>query len=300
MNKLVYNKKIVIVVGAVALLLILSQWLAVKLVYSHKINGAPAQVIAKLYNLKAGIIEGEDEKVYIYLKDFFDNYEFADRLLAAQAATNEQFANLQKEKNELSELVWSKLLKQAWLKKVAAENDIDIKEEDINYYIEAVGGLESLEQAIKDQGISMEEYRYFLIEPDLLEALVYNYFLANFADERGVLKIQEAYMLLESEAGKNWDEVVKKYGEDEALSANTFWLSEEELVDVYEAIKDVSEGGFSKIVQVPGGYIIWRVNNILEEDGKKMREITGVFVYAQGIDDFFEEYLNSVEVIRKY
>jgi len=300
MNKLVYNKKIVIVVGAVALLLILSQWLAVKLVYSHKINGAPAQVIAKLYNLKAGIIEGEDEKVYIYLKDFFDNYEFADRLLAAQAATNEQFANLQKEKNELSELVWSKLLKQAWLKKVAAENDIDIKEEDINYYIEAVGGLESLEQAIKDQGISMEEYRYFLIEPDLLEALVYNYFLANFADERGVLKIQEAYMLLESEAGKNWDEVVKKYGEDEALSANTFWLSEEELVDVYEAIKDVSEGGFSKIVQVPGGYIIWRVNNILEEDGKKMREITGGFVYAQGIDDFFEEYLNSVEVIRKY
>ena len=300
MNKLVYNKKIVIVVGAVALLLILSQWLAVKLVYSHKINGAPAQVIAKLYNLKAGIIEGEDEKVYIYLKDFFDNYEFADRLLAAQAATNEQFANLQQDKNEISELVWSKLLKQAWLKKVAIANDIAIKEEDVNYYMEAMGGQEKVAEAIKSQGISMEEYRYFLIEPDLLEALVYNYFLANFEDERGVSKIQEAYMFLESESGANWEEVVTKYGEDEILSGSTFWLSEEELVDVYEPIKEVGEDGFSKIVQVPGGYIIWHVNSIVEEDDKKMWEMSGIFVYAQGIDDFFDTYLNSVEVTRKY
>lgn len=299
MNKLIYSKKVIIIV-AVVILLIFSQWLAVKLVYNHKINGAPAKFLATLYNLKAGVIEEEEGNIYIYLKDFFANYEFANRLLKAQAATNEQFANLQKEENELSELVWSKLLKQAWLKKVARDKDIAIKEEDINYYIEAVGGQDKVDEAIKSQGISMEEYRYFLIEPDLLEALVYNYFLANFQDEKGVAKIQEAYMFLESEAGANWEEVVTKYGEDETLSGSTFWLSEEELVDAYEPIKEVAEGGFSKIIQVPGGYIIWRVNSIVEEDNKKMWEVTGIFVYAQGIDDFFDTYLNSVEVKRKY
>ena len=299
MYKLIYSKKVIIITAAVVLF-IFSQWLAVKLVYNHKINGAPAKFLASLYNLKAGVIEEEEDNVYVYLKDFFENYEFANRLLTAQAATNEQFANLQQDKNEISELVWSKLLKQAWLKKVAIANDIAIKEEDVNYYMEAMGGQEKVAEAIKSQGISMEEYRYFLIEPDLLEALVYNYFLANFEDERGVSKIQEAYMFLESESGANWEEVVTKYGEDEILSGSTFWLSEEELVDVYEPIKEVGEDGFSKIVQVPGGYIIWHVNSIVEEDDKKMKEIDGIFVYAQGIDDFFDTYLNSVEVTRKY
>ncbi|OGY93777.1 MAG: hypothetical protein A2406_04380 [Candidatus Komeilibacteria bacterium RIFOXYC1_FULL_37_11] len=299
MYKLIYSKKVIIITAAVVLF-IFSQWLAVKLVYNHKINGAPAKFLASLYNLKAGVIEEEEDNVYVYLKDFFENYEFANRLLTAQAATNEQFANLQQDKNEISELVWSKLLKQAWLKKVAIANDIAIKEEDVNYYMEAMGGQEKVAEAIKSQGISMEEYRYFLIEPDLLEALVYNYFLANFEDERGVSKIQEAYMFLESESGANWEEVVTKYGEDEILSGSTFWLSEEELVDVYEPIKEVGEDGFSKIVQVPGGYIIWHVNSIVEEDDKKMWEMSGIFVYAQGIDDFFDTYLNSVEVTRKY
>lgn len=299
MHKLIYNKKLGVLL-IVIFLFILSQWFLVKLVYDHKINGNVAEFLSKAYYLKAGIIKEEGQSINIYLGDFFANYKFAKKLLAAQAASNEQFANLQNEDNELSQLVWSKLLKQAWLYKVAAENNLEIKKEDVDYYIEAVGGEENVNQLLNKQGISMEEYRYFLIEPDLLEVMVYNYLLSNFADNEGVAKIQEAYMFLESEKGENWSEAVEKYNEDEALANNTFWLSEDELTNVYEAVAGVEVGGFSKIVQVPGGYVIWHVNSMVEKEGQKMREIGGLFIYAKAIDDFFDDYLNSVEVEKKY
>lgn len=285
----------------IVLLLVTFQWLMVKLVYSHKINGAPAKLLATLYHLKAGTIEDEAGNIDISLKDFFANKEFASKLLGAQA-TNEKFANLDINNEKISELVWIKLLKQTWLEKIAKENDIEITQEDIDYYINAFGGQDKLVELVDSQGVSMKEYKHFLIESDILEAKVYNHLMINFADQKGVLKIQEAYALLEAEQGKNWDEVVDKYSEDVTLSENSFWLAEDEIINVYEAIGEIEVGEFSKIVQVPlpAGYVIWHLDSLIAEDISVMREVRGLFVHAQSIDDFFDKYVNSVNIKKTY
>lgn len=298
-DKNFFNKK-VIVVGLVVFVLVFSQWLMVKMVYAHQLSGAPARWVANFYNLKAGMIEDNGQEISIPLEDFLANQSFAKRLLAAQSSGNQPLGNLNVEDKEIDDLVWSKLLKQAWLNKIANEYDIGLTQEDIDYYISVVGGTEEIEKIIEENGISFDEYQYFLIEPDMLEAKVYNYLLFNFADDKGVAKIQEAYALLESENGENWQEVAEQYSEDDVLSQSTFWLKDSELVGVYEAISEVGVGEFSKIVQVPGGYIIWYVNSVAEEDNQAMKEVSGLFIYAQSVDDFFDKYLESVEVNRKY
>lgn len=293
------NKKLKII-GIIILLIILSQWLMIKLVYAHKLPQNPSIFFAQLYNLKAGEIEDKSGNINIYLKDFLLNKKFADKLLKATPITNDNSNNSQVSDDEISKLVWSKLIKLAWLDKLAKENDIAVTTEDIDNYFSVVGGQNNLEEMIKKQGATIKEYKYFLIEPDILESKVYNHLLSNFTDQKGVQKIQEAYTLLEAENGQNWDIVVKEYGEDPTLSDNSFWLSEEELVDIYEPIKEIEVGEFSKIVQVSSGYIIWHLDSISTNDDKIMMEVRGLFVYAQSIDDFFDAYLEGVNINKIY
>jgi hypothetical protein len=295
------NKKRNILIGVVLLLIILSQLLMVKLIYAHKINGSTAKFFAMLYQLKAGAVEDKSGDINIYLKDFITNKNFVSRLLDYQVTTDANFANLDIDDQEISDLVWNNLLKKAWLKKIAKENDIELTQEDIDYYINLVGGQDKLKEMVETQGISLDEYKYFLIEQDILEAKVYDYLIATFKDQEGVAKIQEAYALLEAENGKNWDDVVKKYSEDTRLSDNSFWLAEDELINEYEAIKEIEEvGGFSKIVQSPIGYVIWHLDAISNSDEKNTREIRGLLIYAKSIDDFLADYLSSVNIKRKY
>ena len=297
---LVKKNKRIKIIGLVVLLIVLSQWLMIKLVYAHKLPLSSSIFFAQVYNLKAGTIEDESGELDIYLKDFLINKRFADKLLKATPIIDDSVKDTNSSEEELSGLVWSKLVKLAWLNKLAKENNIEVSSEDIDGYINAVGGLDNVETMLKNQGTSIEEYKYFLIEPDILENKVYNHLITSFTDQKGVQKIQEAYSLLEAENGQNWDEVVKQYGEDETLSDNSFWLSEEELVDIYEPIKAIEAGEFSKIVQVPNGYIIWRLGSISSDDTKVMREVRGLFVYAQSIDDFFDAYLDSVSIKKMY
>jgi len=285
---------------SIVALLILSQLLMIRLVYGHKLSTGPSKFLAQFYNLKAGMIEDPSGNLDIYLKDFFLNKEFANKLLKHSSTTVDNIDKTIIADDKLSELVWSKLLKLAWLDKLARENDIVVSPDDVDYYINMVGGQENMEKMLSQQGVSMDEYKYFFIEPDILEAKVYNHLLNGFVDQRGVQKIQEAYALLETEDGRNWDEVVAQYAEDTRLSDNSFWLSDEELTDVYEPIKYTEVGGFSKIVQAPSGYVIWHVDSQSEEDGKIMREVRGLFVYAQGIDDFLKSYLQGVNVKKLY
>jgi hypothetical protein len=287
------NNKIKIAI-IIVLVLALSQWLIIKMIYAHNLPSGPSQFLASVYRLKAGTIKDGEDNINVYLKDFLTNQSFAKKLLEASPD------KLDISDEELSDLVWGKLLKQTWLKKTAKENDIEIGEDDAKYYIDAIGGEDRLKEIISTQDVSLDEYKYFLIDPDILEAKVYDYLIANFQDEDGVLRIQEAYALLESEEGANWDEVAEEYDEDPTLSANSFWLSEEELVDVYEPIQEIEVGGFSKILQIPIGYIIWHLESIVEEDDKSMREIKGLFVYAQNVDDFFDKYLENVDVKKIY
>ncbi|MBT4516644.1 MAG: hypothetical protein HOC78_02000 [Candidatus Komeilibacteria bacterium] len=289
------RNKIIVLLGFI-LLLVFSQWLLVKLVYAHKLGAGPTELLAKVYNLKMGVIEDELGDINIYLEDFFKNKDFADKLIKTQPALQEQSVS----EEEISGLVWNKLLKQAWLSKLADENNIEINDNDIAYYINAVGGQEILEENITSQGVSVDEYKEFLIKADILEAKVYDYLISNFKDEDGVLRIQEAYALLEAENGENWDEVAREYSEDINLSENSFWLSEEELIDIYEPIIEIEAGEFSKIVQVPIGYVIWHLDSILENDEKVMRELRGIFIYSKNIEDFFHDYLETVKINKKY
>jgi hypothetical protein len=71
-------------------------------------------------------------------------------------------------------------------------------------------------------------------------------------------------------------------------------------VDIYEPIKEIEVGEFSKIVQVSSGYIIWHLDSISTDDGKVMKEVRGLFVYAQSIDDFFDAYLEGVNIKKIY
>ncbi|MBT4209996.1 MAG: hypothetical protein HOE19_03730 [Candidatus Komeilibacteria bacterium] len=289
------RNKIIVLLGVI-ILLIFSQWLTVKFLYAHKLGAGKTEFFAKVYNLKMGVIEEDSDNINIYLKDFFKNKDFADKLIQAQTTLKDQ--NITEE--EIADLVWNKLLKHAWLSKVADENNIEINNEDIAYYINAVGGQENLEKNIASQGVSIDEYKEFLIRPDILAAKVYDHLIASFKDERGVLKIQEAYALLEAEEGENWDEVVEEYSEDMNLSKNSFWLAEEELINMYEPIIEIEVGEFSKIIQVPVGYVIWHLDSILEDDEQVMREVRGIFVHSKSIDNFFDDYLETVNVNRKY
>ncbi|MFA6466383.1 MAG: hypothetical protein WCV71_00815 [Patescibacteria group bacterium] len=288
------------IIGAVILLIVLSQWLMIKLVYAHKLPLSSSIFFAQVYNLKAGTIEEQSGELDIYLKDFLINKRFADKLLKATPTIEDSVKDTDASEEELSGLVWSKLVKLAWLNKLAKENNIEVSSEDIDDYINAVGGVDNVETMLKNQGTSIDEYKYFLIEPDILENKVYNHLITSFTDQKGVQKIQEVYSLLEAENGQNWDEVVKQYGENGSLSDNSFWLSEEELVDIYEPIKDIEAGEFSKIVQAPDGYIIWHLDSISSDETKVMREVRGLFVYAQSIDDFFDAYLDSVSIKKIY
>lgn len=298
-KKIFFRKNNILIL--VLVLFILSQWLMVKMVYAHKITGSAANLLASVYQLKAGSIDDNGQKLKISLTDFLDNKNFARRLLKAQAASGEQFAELNNiPDQEISDLIWNKLLKQTWIHKVAKDSNISVTEDDVDYYINILGGVDKLQETIDDYGISVGEYKDFFIVPELFEAKVYDYLIYAFQDNKGVAKIQEAYAFLEFENGTNWQEAVDKYGEDSRLSDNTFWLSEKEMINAYEAVSEVEVGGFSKIVQVPGGYVIWHVHSESDKDGQKLKELSGLFVNAQSMDDFFMSYLNNVEVKRKY
>ena len=70
-------------------------------------------------------------------------------------------------------------------------------------------------------------------------------------------------------------------------------------LDFYEPIKELSEGEFSKIVMIPGGYIIWYLESIIEGEGN-VREVKQIFIEAKTIEDFFRDYLAGVNINKIY
>mgnify|MGYP003998332737 CR=1 FL=1 len=55
------NKKLIIGI-VIIVVIILSQWLGVKMIYSGKLDGQVAHLMSKVYHLKAGTIEKDDDK----------------------------------------------------------------------------------------------------------------------------------------------------------------------------------------------------------------------------------------------
>mgnify|MGYP003979772461 CR=1 FL=1 len=109
----------------IIIFLIASQWLAVRMVYKHKLNGTPAVVLAGLYNLKAGTIDEIDQSYVISLSEYLKHREFVLEYIikAGDPAMSESDAD---------SMGWNRLIKNTWLNKLAEENDLSINDEEFD------------------------------------------------------------------------------------------------------------------------------------------------------------------------
>jgi len=308
-NNIISNgvKRNIILAIVIILLVILSQWAAVKLVYAHKITGNTAVMISSLYNLKMGSIEKDGEELNIYLKDYFNNKDFVSRFIAKQyeQAKTEGQENLFEESKlndeQVDEVVWQKIVKDAWLNNVAETNEITITEDELNEYINLVGGVDYIKEITeKDYGLQLDDYVDLIIRPRVLEEKVYSFLLDNYQDVRAVERVQEVYTLLEAEDGSNWQEVGEAFSDDMTYVNNSLWLQEEDLVDFYEVIKYLEVGQHSKIVKVPTGYIIWKLESLSNDENTKAYEVRSIFIAAKTLNDFLDDYLSETQIKKIY
>ncbi|MBT4849889.1 hypothetical protein HON36_03485 [Candidatus Parcubacteria bacterium] len=300
--------------GLIVLLVVLANFVVVKMVYANKITGKSAQFFARLYNLKIGVIHEPNQDLAIYLSDYFENVNFVNEYLKAKieyeqsdVATEEDdifdpFAIDEIPKPAVvDKVIWDKLVKEAWIAKVARENEITLSEEEIEERMHIFGDSEKIKKTMEESyGLSFDLYKEYMIKPAILEAEVYASLIENYKDVKGVQKIQEAWAWLEQ--GGDFDETAKKYSEDMSFIDNTLWLTEGESSGLYESVRDLEVGDFSKIVQLPIGYVIWNIETeaLDEETQKEAKEVRGIFVASKSFDSFYTEYLNMVDIERKF
>ena len=238
------------------------------------------------------------------MKDYLENKIFIDQFVQKQIDSQSDdptiFIDQLPQGEELDGLLWHKISKDAWLKKIAKANNILVSQEDLDDYFNSVGGLDELKEEIQENNLPFTDYNKLVIESFVLELKVHQYLLENYRDTLGVSRIQEAYTLLENEEGRNFEEVAKIYSDDLPYSQNINWLKEVELVDFYQPIKELEIGGFSKVVQIPIGYIIWYLDSSKEEEGEKLWGVKGLFVAAQSIEDFLDNYLSQANFQKLY
>ena len=297
-GKIKINKSIIVVIG-ILLLLLISQIILVKMVYAHKLRDSFAEKIAGAYNLKAGTVKDENRTMDIYLTDFFDNKKFITQFIQSQQ-DNSGNAQMPTD-SQLSDMIWKKIIKNAWVNALAAENNITVDQDEIDQYLEFFGGKDKVvEIAQKELNIPFDQYISLVVEPSILEAKVHDYLLSNYHDVDGVSKIQEAYALLERDNGASWDDVAKQYSDDQTYVDDSLWLKESELTSYYEPIKDLQVGEFSKIVKTPLGYIIWKLEGIDNSGDEPVWQAKAIFVSGKDIEDFFNEYLAKTEIKKMY
>lgn len=302
-----------IIAGLVLLIFVLINILAIKLVYANKITGAPANFFAKLYNLKAGIIHEPDQDLPIYLSDYFDNVNFVNGYLEAKLKQEENKSTStdnifdpfplteMPDKSVIDKVIWDKLVKEAWVKKIAREKEISLTDDQIKERLDVFGDAEKIKKTMEDDyGLSFELYKKFLAEPAILEAEIYGRLIEDYQDIEGVQKIQEAWAWLEQ--GENFNDIAKKYSEDMSFIENTLWLTETDDSGLYDSVADLNVGDFSKIVQLPIGYVIWYVESEAydEETETNAKEVRGIFVASKTFESFYKDYLSQVDIERKY
>lgn len=291
-------------VGILLIIIVLSQWVLVRLAYAHKLSPNLTLSIARFYNLKAGAIKTGDGQLNVYLTDYLENKSLLDKYIAknsSQDQNSEQFDtglnNLKPE--EIDKLVWDKLVKEAWLSKIAKEKEIAVTEAEIKEHLDNIGGADYIKDITsKEYNLSFDRYQALIIKPYILEAKVYQGLLENYNDEASAQKAQTAYAALES--GRDFVEVGREFSDNQTYLENSLWLTEDQLVDFYAPIKDLEIGEFSKIVKVPVGYVIWKLKSITAEDNQTAREINEIFIATKSLDNFLQDYLKDAKIKRLY
>ena len=293
-----------VIVGVLLVVLVLSQWVLVSLVYARKLSPTLTLSIANLYHLKAGTVKTNNGQLNVYLADYLENKSLLDKYIAKnsnQDKNSEQFdagfGDLKPA--EIDKLVWDKLVKEAWLAKMAKAKKIVVTETEIKEHLDNIGGVDYVKDiTAKEYNLPFDRYESLIIKPYILEAKVYQSLLENYKDEASAQKAQAAYTALES--GRDFVDVGKEFSDDQTYLENSLWLTEDELVDVYAPIKDLKVGEFTKITKVPIGYVIWSLKSISTESDKTAREINEIFISTKSLDNFLQDYLKDAKVKRLY
>ncbi len=284
-------KKVKIGLGVIIILFV-TQFIAVKMIYSHKINGTPASILAKIYHLKAGTIvkidlDGNTETISIPLFNYLKNYDLINNFGDLGSNLDEGYKK---------EIVWNKLFMDAYVNNIAKRAELTVTNEEIEEQLSDFNDLDILKQSIKeDLGISFKEYKNTVVKSLILQSKVYDYLLDNYNDMEGMQKAQNAYEALEN--GDSFEKVNQEY--TSFPTEESMYLKDGDLVNYYEPIKNLEPGNFSKIVKVTGGYIIWYLESVTNDE-EPVWEVKGLFVEAKTLDKFLEEYLANSEINKLY
>ncbi len=286
------NKRLTVGI-IVIIILILLQWVGVKMIYAGKLDGQLAYLMAKVYHLKAGIIEKDDDKLVLLMSDFVDNKKFVNSFLS----NGDNAKEIPEE--AIDEIVWDKMVKEAWLDHIADRFDVNISDKEVDDNLSQLDDLAKFKSMAEEEfGINFEDYKRFVAKPSILEAKVYEVLIDNYNDIEGIQKAQNAYDALAG--GRDFFEVAKIYADDMTFVENSVWLSEDELVSMYEPIKNLSVGDFSKIVNTPGAYIIWKLESINQEDDKNIYEVKSIVILAKTLQGFLDDFLAVAKIEKIY
>jgi hypothetical protein len=287
-------KKKLIILSIILAILAIASWLAVRLVYSHKVPLNVATVLSHFYNIKAGEVIEDNDTYAVYLVDYLRHYRSLENF-----KQNFQDADT----GEVSDLAWQAAVKELWVKNLAKNFDITVDKDEVEQYLGASLSKEDLDKleafAKENYKLSLEDFKDKIVKANLLEVKVYQKLLENYNDKEGITKAQDAYAALE--AGEDFLAVAQKYSTMPETAETSIWLKEEELLGFYEPIKEMEIGQFSKIVIVPQAYVIWKLENIVtDENNPKSLEIRSIVIDAKTMDDFFQQYFTITRFNRFY
>ncbi|MCB9802716.1 hypothetical protein H6761_01690 [Candidatus Nomurabacteria bacterium] len=287
-NKL---KIILTVIGVLAL----AFWVSTKMIYAHKFPVAFTKSLAKVYNLKAGELVENKQTYPIYLADYLRYYQSLNKYLESNP---EAMAEL-----DLTDLAWQKTIRDLWIKNLAQNFSLSVSDEELEAYMQETFQDEDLKEltdfAKDNYGSSLKDFKNDIVRLYLLEIKVYQQLLENYNDKEGIVKAQDAYAALED--GQDFLAVAETYSNIPQAAEEAVWLKTEDLVGIYEPILELEKNDFSKIVIVPEAYIIWRVDDLVDDDnGEKAWKVRSIIVQAKTMDQFFEQYFTIAKINKFY
>ena len=177
--------------------------------------------------------------------------------------------------------------------------NVNISDQEVDDSLSQLDDLDTFKNMAEEEfGIDFEEYKRFVAKPSILEAKVYETLIDNYNDREGIQTAQSAYDSLVK--GDDFIKVAKNYASDMTFIDNSIWLTEEELIGMYEPIKTLIVGGFSKIVNTPGAYIIWKLESKNQEENKNTYEVKSIVIMAKTLQSFLDDYLSFAEIEKIY
>jgi len=285
------------IISFVIILFIISQLVLVHLIYVHKLNPNLAYNISKIYSLKAGIVSNGETKLKIDLS----------HLLTHQLSLQHYIDKVGQDESKtpnVVDLAWERSVKDAWISSLVDKYELIISDDAIEKYLQEIvlsGEDEDFATFSQENyGLSENKFKELIVGPYLAEVQVYQHILENYNDQVGIAQAQNAYEALET--GQDFVEVAEQFATDPSYAENSIWLSEKDLVDVYAPIKDLEIGQFGKVVIVPGAYVIWYLESIVEDEETQQNtwQAKSIVIQAKSFEDFFEDFLNKAKVERKY